>query len=306
MKNNNPLDAIIIGGSYAGLSAAMALGRALRNVLIIDNQDPCNKQTPHSHNFITNDGKAPAAIAEVARAELKNYSTVKFKIDTVLEVHKFENHFKVKTAFEEVYTAKKIIFATGVKDIMPPIDGFAESWGISILHCPYCHGYEVRNEETGVLAQGDIAFEFTKMISNWTTKLTLFTNGKKGISDEQFAILDKNGILVNTKEIKAIKQNNGHIERVEFVDQTSKNIKALYTKAEYKQKCIIPEILGCAITEQGLIQVDDFKRTSVPGVYAIGDCTTLLRSVPGAVASGNLAGAMLNKELIEERFTVIN
>ncbi|MEL6971969.1 MAG: NAD(P)/FAD-dependent oxidoreductase, partial [Bacteroidota bacterium] len=155
MKSNNGFDVIIVGGSYSGLSAAMALGRSLRNILIIDSGLPCNRQTPHSHNFITQDGEQPAAIAEKAKAQVLNYDTIRFLHGKAISGKKTENGFTITTQKEETFTAKKLVFATGVKDIMPDIGGFSACWGISVIHCPYCHGYEVKNEKTGILANGD-------------------------------------------------------------------------------------------------------------------------------------------------------
>ena len=138
-------DVIIIGGSYSGLAAGMALGRALRNVLIIDSGNPCNKQTPHSHNFLTNDGKSPAEIAGVAKEQLRIYGTVRLINGLAMTGIKTETGFKIQVQSGETFSSKKLVFATGIKDIMHDIPGFAECWGISVLHCPYCHGYEVRN-----------------------------------------------------------------------------------------------------------------------------------------------------------------
>ncbi|MGE4512522.1 MAG: NAD(P)/FAD-dependent oxidoreductase, partial [Chryseobacterium sp.] len=143
MENN--FDVIIIGGSYAGLSAGMALGRSLRNVLIIDSEKPCNRQTPHSHNFITQDGKRPKEISDLAKEQVAKYETVSFFNGTVIKTSKNDNGFEVETSYGEKFTAKKIILATGLKDIMPDIEGFSECWGISVIHCPYCHGYEVKD-----------------------------------------------------------------------------------------------------------------------------------------------------------------
>src|SRR4051812_6593031 len=175
MKENNNVDVVIIGGSYAGLAAAMSMGRALRNVLIIDSGEPCNRQTPHSHNFLTQDGKTPKEIATLARQQVEMYNTVRFFNGLATNGAKIENGFEIQVTPGETFRAKKLIFATGIKDMMPDMEGYAECWGISVLHCPYCHGYEVRNERTGILGNGEYGFEFSKVISNWTKDLTLFT-----------------------------------------------------------------------------------------------------------------------------------
>ena len=129
MKQSTDFDAIIVGGSYAGLAAAMALGRALRKVLVIDGGNPCNKQTPHSHNFLTNDGKTPKEIAGLAKQQVRMYGTVSFLNDLATAGIRTKSGFEIQTQTGEVFTSKKLLFATGIKDIMPPIPGFAESWG---------------------------------------------------------------------------------------------------------------------------------------------------------------------------------
>src|SRR5688500_15240100 len=161
MTDKTKFDVIIVGGSYSGLAAGMALGRALKQVLIIDSGQPCNRQTPHSHNFITQDGKTPKEIATLARQQVKMYHTVKLFEGLATNGAKTENGFEIQTASGETFNAKKLIFATGVRDLMPDMKGYAECWGISVLHCPYCHGYEVRNEKTGILGNGDYGFEFS-------------------------------------------------------------------------------------------------------------------------------------------------
>jgi len=128
-------DVVIIGGSYAGLSAAMALGRAVRRVLILDSGQPCNRQTPHSHNLITQDGATPAHITAVAKEQVLAYPTVRFQAGTATAVMGESNSFVVETAAGEQFRARKILFATGVRDLLPAIPGFAESWGISVIHC---------------------------------------------------------------------------------------------------------------------------------------------------------------------------
>ena len=192
MKEEKRYDVVIIGGSYAGLSAGMTLGRGIRNVLIVDNGRPCNQQTPHSHNFLTQDGNTPAAIAELARTQVMNYPTIEFKNDLVVAAEGENNNFLITLGEGETITAKKILFSTGVKDKMPAIKGLAECWGISVIHCPYCHGYEYKGQRTGVFANGEIAFEFGRLISNWATELVIFTNGESKISDANSQQLSNN------------------------------------------------------------------------------------------------------------------
>ncbi|HCM33551.1 NAD(P)/FAD-dependent oxidoreductase [Chryseobacterium sp.] len=301
MQNKN-FDVIIIGGSYAGLSAAMALGRSLRNVLIIDSGKPCNRQTPHSHNFITHDGNTPKEISSLARKDVEKYTTVQFHEGIATQILKNNNGFEIETLSNERFYAKKIILASGVKDIMPNIPGFEECWGISVLHCPYCHGYEVRNEVTGILSNGDMAYDFSKLIFNVTKNLTLFTNGKSTLTQEQIEKLKQNKINLNEEEIDRIEHENGFIQKIIFKNGSSALLKALYAKRPFEQNFNITESLGCELTEQGFIKVDPMQKTTIPGVFACGDNVTMMRSVANAIAQGNFAGAVVNKELSEEEF----
>ena len=187
---------------------------------------------------------------------------------------------------------------------MPDIKGFAQCWGISVLHCPYCHGYEVKQQPLGILANGDIGFEFTRFIHHWSNSLVLFTNGKSTLTTEQTSKLAQQNIAVIEKEITAIDHNNGYISNIRFADETMHPVTALFARVGFKQHCTLPQELGCALTEQGFLQIDDLQRTTVPGVYAAGDNTTMLRSVSGAIASGSKAAAMLNKDMIDQDFGV--
>lgn len=302
MTNIRNADVIIIGGSYAGLSAAMALGRALRNVLIIDSGLPCNRQTPHSHNFITQDGERPGDIANRAREQVLRYDTVRFQHDLALHVQPTENGFEVHTQSGDRFTGSKLIFATGVKDILPDIRGFSECWGISVVHCPYCHGYEIKHERTGILANGDGAFHYARLIRNWTDDLTVFTNGESTLTQEQAERIAHHNIPVVEKEIAHLVHDNGYVQEIIFKDGSSFPLSAIYSGPTTEQHCPIPEMLGCELTEQGLIKVDMLQKTTVENVFACGDSVSPLRSVAYAVATGNMAGAAANNQMVEEAF----
>lgn len=302
MKTEIHYDAIIIGGSYSGLAAAMALGRALKQVLIVDSGKPCNAQTPHSHNFLTQDGQTPAAIAKQAKSQVERYSNVGFRDGLAVTGRKIENGFEIGLESGETFQASKLIFATGITDVMPDIAGFAECWGISAIHCPYCHGYEVRNTPTGILGNGEQAFEFAKLISNWSKDLTVFTDGKSLLTAEHSALLGKHGIRVTDKEIARLVHTNGHISEIVFKDDTRLGIAALYSPRPFRQHCHIPEMLGCELTADGYIKTDILQETTVPGIYACGDNATKMRTVANAVAMGTTAGMSASKKMILAQF----
>ncbi len=302
MKDKNHFDVIIIGGSYSGLAAAMALGRALRKVLIVDSGKPCNRQTPHSHNFLTQDGQTPMEIARLAKQRVSRYTTVDFLNDLATNGRRLENGFEIQTLSGAIFTAAKLIFAAGIKDRIPNIEGFAECWGISVLHCPYCHGYEVRNQRTGILGNGEFGFEFSKLISNWTDDLTLFTNGHATLTTEQRTTLERHHIEIVEGDVEEFEHLNGQLQGIIFRDGSRKSVNVLYTRVPFEQHCPIPEQLGCELIEDMYIKIDSSHRTTMEGIFACGDNVSRMRTVANAVAMGTTTGMMVNKELIEEKF----
>lgn len=302
MKDNKQFDAIIIGGSYSGLAAGMALGRALKKVLIIDSGKPCNAPTPYSHNFLTQDGSTPSEIATLGKLQVQFYDTIFFFSGLATSGKKTANGFEIQVASGETFSASQLIFATGIRDIMPDIDGFSECWGISAIHCPYCHGYEVKNQKTGLLGNGEMGYELSKLISNWTKDLTLFTNGTSTLTAEQNEKLKEHHIKIIEKEIEKLEHTKGHIQNIIFKDGTKTPLKAIYAPRPFEQHCAIPEALGCELTEEGYIKVDAFQATTVNGIFACGDNVTRMRAVANAVSMGTLAGVAASKKIIFDAF----
>lgn len=302
MTNNKQFDVIIIGGSYAGLSAAMALGRSLRRVLLIDSGQPCNRQTPHSHNFITQDGEKPAVIAAKAKEQVLKYDTVSW-LDGVATAGKTTAAgFEITTAEKETFSGKKLVFATGIRDVMPDIVGFADCWGISVIHCPYCHGYEVRGQKTAIMARGERAMHLASLVRNLTANLTILTNGLADFTPEQQARLKKNNVSIIEQGITEVEHTGGYLNNVVFKDGSRADFKAMYAAIPFVQHSDIPASLGCKLTETGHLEVDTFQKTNVPGIFACGDNAAMMRSVASSVACGNIAGAMANHDLVQANF----
>lgn len=302
MTYKDQYDVIIVGGSYAGLSAAMALGRLLKSVLIIDSGLPCNRQTPYSHNFITQDGKTPSEISKKAKDQVLVYKTVEFYKGIALSGKKVQDGFEIITDKSDSFSSQKLIFATGVKDIMPDIKGIGACWGTSVIHCPFCHGYEFKDKKTAILANSDKAVHVASLVSNLTKDITILTNGAKEFTLEQQVNLERNNISIIESPITEVKHEKGYIESVVFNDNSILDFQAMYAVVAFEQHCMIPKQLGCELTETGYIKVDTFQKTSIDGIYACGDNTNMFRSVSAAVASGSLAGAMVVKELTDELF----
>lgn len=302
MQQNAPPEVIIVGGSYAGLSAAMALGRSLRQVLIIDNGQPCNAQSPHAHNFLAHDGESPQNIVAKAKKQVAQYATVEFLDDTVIDVSGQNNRFTVITSGGKRFLCKKILFATGVKDLVPAIEGFAECWGISVLHCPYCHGYEVKGKKTAVLANGEMAFHTCMVLTQWTRDLTLYTNGPCTMDAGQTEKLSAHGISMIENEIQSIVHHKGYMKSIHLANGETHDFTVMYAKIAFEQQCKIPVHIGCQTTEEGLIVHDEMKKTCVPGIFAAGDNTSLGRTLSMAIAAGTIAGMSINGEITSDGF----
>ncbi|TVT39257.1 NAD(P)/FAD-dependent oxidoreductase [Hymenobacter setariae] len=300
MSDSKLADVLIIGGSYAGLSAALALGRALRRVVVLDSGKPCNQQTPHSHNFLTRDGSTPAALAAVAHEQVLAYPTVQLRQELAIAATGENGQFTVETDSGAVIQARKLLFATGIRDLMPDLPGFAECWGISAIHCPYCHGYEYREQPTGILANGEVAAEMGPLIRNWTDKLTIFTNGPATLSPAQRQQLGARGIAIEETPLRQLVHQEGYLTHLDLADGRTVPLAALYARLPFEQHCALPQALGCTHSETGHLKVDNMQKTSVPGIYAAGDATSPMRAVGAAVAAGMMAGAALNRELIFE------
>lgn len=280
----------------------MALGRALKHVLIIDSGKPCNRHTPHSHNLITHDGAIPSNISELALEQVLAYPTITLKDGVAIDAAKLKDGFTILTADGDSHKAKKLLFATGIKDTMPDIPGFAECWGISVIHCPYCHGYEVRHQPTALLANGEMAYEFGSLLTNWTSNLTILTNGPSTLTTQQTEKLEEHNVSVNQHKVIEIIHDNGYINSVIFANGDKLELKAMYAKIGFEQHSNLPEQLGCKLTENGLIDVNEMQETTIEGIYAAGDNTTLMRSLSNAIAAGGKAGAMINHKIVKENF----
>lgn len=185
---------------------------------------------------------------------------------------------------------------------MPVMSWFEACWGISVLHCPYCHGYEVRHEKTGILGNGEPCFELATLISNWTKDVTLFTNGTATLSAEQTGKLEKHLIKIIEKEVEKLEHTNGHLKNIIFRDGTKSTIKAIYASVPFEQHCTIPESLGCELSDEGYIKIDPFQETTIKGIYACGDNVTHMRTLANAVGMGTTAGMTVGKKMIFEEF----
>ena len=295
------LDAIIVGGSSAGLSAALVLGRARRRVRVIDDGKPCNRFSHASHGFMTRDGVSPAELLRIAREQLAAYPNVALTSATVTRVSALSAGFSVETE-EGEYQARKLLLASGLHDTLPALEGIEQFYGTSVFHCPYCDGWEVRDQPLVVLNSSETAFHQAMMLHQWSRDLTLCTGGEQNLTAEQREQLEKNGIRVSAIPPLRVEGAAGKVERLLLADGSVIPCSALFVRLVSTQRSPFAQDLGCKLTEQGLVQVDLFAETSVKGVYAAGDMANPMRSVAIAVAHGAAAAYGINHSLITEDF----
>jgi thioredoxin reductase len=293
-------DLIVVGGSFAGLSAATQVARARRRVLVIDGGLPRNRFAAHSHGFLGQDGRTPADILGDARRQLLAYPTATI-VDAYAErAEAAGDGFVVALEDGKTFEGARLLLATGVRDTLPDIPGLQEQWGKTVLHCPYCHGYEAAGGPLGVLAVGAISMHHALLIPDWGD-VTLFTNAAFEPDAEQMRELEARGVKLEPARIAACEADGADGLAVRLDDGRTVRVKALFTAPRTSMASPLAEQLGCAFAEGGLgpiIKVDELQQTSVPGVYAAGDAARSMTNIAFAVADGAFAGVAAHRSLI--------
>ncbi|WIG50642.1 MAG: Thioredoxin reductase [Afipia sp.] len=289
-------DVIVVGGSYAGMAASLQLLRARRSVLVIDAGTRRNRFARHAHGFLGQDGVDPAEIVRTARAQLQAYPTLTWIEDTAEAVTGQKDAFAVMTAQGSRYEGRRVLFATGVSDALPRIEGLAERWGTSVFHCPYCHGYELNQGRIGVIATGPMSVHQAQLIPEWGA-VTFLTNGVLTLDDAVRADLVSRGVTIEETPIRRL---DGDADVV-LADDRRLAFAGLFTASRNAPSTPIAAGLGCSLAETPFgtqVQTDDMKETSVPGAFACGDTARVPHSVSLAVADGAWAGATLHRSLV--------
>ncbi|MFH0020617.1 NAD(P)/FAD-dependent oxidoreductase [Pseudomonas fluorescens] len=290
-------DVIIVGGSYAGLSAGLQLARARRNVLVLDSGLRRNRFAGTSHGFLGQDGRTPGDIAAEARAQLMAYPTVQWLADTAEEAMQAAAGFDVRTLAGKQLSARRLILASGVIDELPDIEGLQPRWGQSVFHCPYCHGYELNQGAIGVLATSPLSIHHALMLPDWGTT-TFFINGVFEPDAEQLAQLAARGVRLETRRVRRI---DGARADVVLSDGEIVAVAGLFAMPRTRMASPLADQLGCVFEEGPMgpfIQTDATQQTSVPGVFACGDAALAAGSVALAVGDGARAGAGTHRSLI--------
>ncbi len=295
-------DCVIVGGGCAGLSVALTLGRARRRVLICDKGNPRNAPSREAHSFFTRDGTNPLELLKIGREQLKPYKTVEFQSIGVKEIKKSGAQFEVIFDEGAEKKSRKILLAFGVKDEFPAIENFAEFWGKTVFHCPFCHGYEVRDEPLAVVGNGEIGVGMIGLLKSWSADLILCTNGKAELSADQKKLLEKHRVAVREEKITRFEGNGGQLENIVFETGEKLARRGMLIRPKQRLRSDLAERLGSELNENGMIKVMDmFNQTSVEGVYAAGDIVSM-QSIAVAVSQGSIAAAGINHWLINEDF----
>ncbi|MBK0012912.1 NAD(P)/FAD-dependent oxidoreductase [Stenotrophomonas sp. S41] len=295
----NP-DVIIVGGSYAGIAAGLILARARRPVTIIDSGLPRNRAASHSHGVLGQDGVSGAELLKNARQQLLDYPTVRWLQGEVVHAQSTADGVEVRTADGQVLAARKLLLATGIADQLPELPGLAERWGSTVLHCPYCHGYEVGGGAIGLLGGHPMSAAKATLFADWGN-VTFFSQGLP-ISDEEQAAMQQRGVQIETTPVVGVQGEQPTWLEVELADGRRIAQRALFVPAMQQMATPLVQQLGCMLVESPLgvlVEVDMMKQTSVPNVYAAGDATTV-GNITLAMAEGVRAGIGVHHALVGE------
>lgn len=291
---------IIIGGGAAGLSAALTLGRCRRQVLLIDTGDQRNKQSHEAHGFLTRDGIPPQEFQSLARADLQQYTnvTIKNTMANTMVFNEDTSLFNVRTYDAEEFSARTVILATGLKDIIPNIKNVEQFYGKSVHHCPYCDGWEHADQSIVVYGKTTGAMELGIKMKTWSQTITVCTDGPHELTIEELERLERNNIpIIETAITELVGDSNGNLNQILFTDGTKLDCSALFFSTGHEQASSLAASMKCELNDNGAITITDKKMTSIPGLYAVGDCSSDAHLLIVAAAEGATAAININETL---------
>jgi thioredoxin reductase len=291
-------DVVVIGGGPAGLSAALMLARCRRRVLVCDAGNPRNAAARGVHGYLTRDGIAPADLLRLAREELHRYA-VDQRAATVTAVERDGADFTVTLAGDERLTTASVLIATGVRDQPPAIDGIDACYGISVHHCPYCDGWERRDQRIAVVGERVSPAGLALALKTWSDRIIVATHGRARLTAAQRRRLNELAIPIYTSRIARLDHDDGRLRRLVFETGDTVECDALFFTAGQRQQCDLAMRLGCEFNRRGTVKTDHLGQTCVPGVYVVGDASRDVQFVVVAAAEGAKAGVAINRSLQE-------
>ena len=292
-------DVIIVGGGPAGLSAALVLGRCRRRVLVCDTGTPRNAASRAMHGFLSRDGIPPWEFLKIARDQLRPYETVELRDVEVSNAECRESRFHVTLADGSTLETRKLLIATGVRDNLPEIPGFRELYGLSVFHCPYCDGWEVRDQPLAIYGRGDRGLGLSLEMTGWSRDLVLCTDGPSEIAADDLARLDRNGIGVREDRITRL-EGTARLERIVFASGASLDRHAIFFTTGQTQQSALATGLGCAMNDKGTVLTRKYEATHLPGLYVAGDASRAVQWVIVAASEGAEAAFDINTALLKE------
>jgi thioredoxin reductase len=293
-------DVIIVGGGPAGLSAALVLGRCRRRVLVLDDGQPRNAASHAMHGFLSRDGIDPREFARIARAQLAPYR-VELRTVEALDAARCRDGFEVVVAGGGVASARRLLLATGLIDVLPEVPGVRELYGRGVVHCPYCDGWEARDQRLAVYGRGDSGIELALHLLTWSSDVLLFTDG--GAPDAHArSRLARHRVSVRTERVERVVANDGHLAGVALSGGDTIACDTLFLKMEQRQHSPLAERLGARATPSTGIVTDDLERCGVPGLFIAGDASKDVLLAVVAAAEGARAAFAINAELQSEEF----
>ena len=307
MSSNDDLDCIVIGGGAAGLSAALVLGRARRRVLIVDAGEQSNLAADGIGGLLGSDRRPPAELYAAGRRELEAYPTVEFRRDRVLGAEASTDGFEVVTEADPGARSTLLLLATGMDYRHPDVPGIAERWGHGVLHCPFCHGWEVAGRPLGFLGDPALgAAERGLMLRSWSDDVTVFTNGEEGLDGEARGRLEAADVAVEDRVVAGLAGPGRDLEAVRFEDGSERALGGLLVQTELHQRSGLADSLGLSLAAPNPVVHDPVKvdmrmAASVPGVFAAGDAAAQMPSIQNAIAAGTMAAAGVVHELTIQR-----
>lgn len=299
-RADETFDVAVVGAGPAGLSAALVLGRARRSVLLLDGGPPRNSAARRAHNVFTRDDSSPLDLKRAGLADLRGYP-VTVRPGEAREVRRAGECFELELDGGERVRARRVLLATGLRDLLPDLPGFQERWGDGVIHCPYCDGWEHRDRRLAVYGGDEAAHHMALTLRLWSGEVTLLSDGPAELSPEQRRDLSRAGVEVGERELERLEgrpAGGGVTLRFRGGDELA--VDAVFYSPRQEQSSQLPARLGCALTPSGRVEVDECGLTSVPGVYAAGDMTPNPQYVMHASASGVTAGVAINTALIHE------
>jgi thioredoxin reductase len=296
-------ECIVVGGGAAGLSGALVLGRARRRTLVVDAGEQSNRLADGIGGLLGHDGRPPADLYASGRAELAKYDSVEIRESTAVAGEAEGDGFVLELADGSRERARRVLLATGMEYRPPGLPGVAERWGGSVFHCPFCHGWEHRDERLGVLDSGASGTHRALLLRLWSDDVTLLTDGPAGLEPDEAERLSSAGVAVDEREAAGLEGPDGTLTAVLFANGERLPLGGLLVPAPMRQRSALAEQLGVATGETNPIvvdpiEVDSMFRTRVPGLFAVGDLTGHMPSVARAIAAGHSAAAAIVQELV--------